>query len=178
MTPAAAPKAGRLHDFNLPHSAASGGRERVLVHLAPADEELGGQPDVYWDKPFAKSDTFLGLDFTQAMGTDLSEKRMTEYRSFDASDTMNNLYASTGLKPKYLMPDDTYVQGPEDNLYSGYHPSHVSPPSRATRAGSIRRWSRQPQPVPPRFGGDGPDGGGHVCVAIRGDRNIGEPQGE
>jgi hypothetical protein len=25
---------------------------------------------------------------------------------------------------------------------------------------------------------DGPDGGGHVCVAIRGDRNIGEPQGE
>jgi hypothetical protein len=60
------------------------------------------------------------------MGTDLSEKRMTEYRSFDASDTMNNLYASTGLKPKYLMPDiDTYVQGPEDNLYSGYQTAYL-----------------------------------------------------
>ena len=81
---------------------------------------------MYWDKPFAKSDTFLGLDFTQAMGTDLSEKRMTEYRSFDATDTMNNLYAGTGLKPKYLMPDiDTYVQGPEDNLYSGYQTAYL-----------------------------------------------------
>ena len=41
--------------------------------------------------------TFLGLDFTQAMGTDLSEKRMTEYRSFDASDTMNNLQRELGV---------------------------------------------------------------------------------
>ena len=44
----------------------------------PRTKNSGGQPDVYWDKPFAKSDTFLGLDFTQAMGVDLSEKRMTE----------------------------------------------------------------------------------------------------
>ena len=66
----------------------------------PRTKSSGGQPDVYWDKPFAKSDTFLGLDFTQAMGTDLSEKRMTEYRSFDASDTMNNLNANSGLRPK------------------------------------------------------------------------------
>jgi hypothetical protein len=92
----------------------------------PRTKSSGGQPDVYWDKPFAKSDHFLGLDFTQAMGMDLSEKRMTEYRSFDASDTMNNLYANTGLKPKYLMPDiDTYVQGPEDNLYSSYQAAYL-----------------------------------------------------
>jgi hypothetical protein len=92
----------------------------------PRTKSSGGQPDVYWDKPFAKSDHFLGLDFTQAMGMDLSEKRMTEYRSFDASDTMNNLYANTGLKPKYLMPDiDTYVQGPEDNLYSSYQTAYL-----------------------------------------------------
>jgi hypothetical protein len=92
----------------------------------PRTKSSGGQPDVYWDKPFAKSDHFLGLDFTQAMGMDLSEKRMTEYRSFDASDTMNNLYANSGLKPKYLMPDiDTYVQGPEDNLYSSYQAAYL-----------------------------------------------------
>jgi hypothetical protein len=92
----------------------------------PRTKSSGGQPDVYWDKPFAKSDHFLGLDFTQAMGVDLSEKRMTEWRSFDASDTMNNLYASSGLRPKYLMPDiDTYVQGPEDNLYSGYQAAYL-----------------------------------------------------
>jgi hypothetical protein len=39
---------------------------------------------------------------------------------------MNNLYANTGLKPKYLMPDiDTYVQGPEDNLYSSYQTAYL-----------------------------------------------------
>ena len=92
----------------------------------PRTKNSGGQPDVYWDKPFAKSNTFLGLDFTQAMGTDLSEKRMTEYRSFDASDTMNNLNANTGLMPKVLLPDiDTYQQGPEDNLYSGYQTAYL-----------------------------------------------------
>lgn len=92
----------------------------------PRTKNSGGQPDVYWDKPFAKNDIFLGLDFTQAMGVDLSHKRMTEWRSFDAIDTMNNLNANTGLKPKYLLPDiDTYVQGPEDNLYSGYQTAYL-----------------------------------------------------
>ena len=92
----------------------------------PRTKSSGGQPDVYWDKPFAKNDIFLGLDFTQAMGVDLSEKRMTEWRSFDATDTMNNLNANTGLRPKYLLPDiDTYVQGPEDNLYSGYQTAYL-----------------------------------------------------
>jgi hypothetical protein len=92
----------------------------------PRTKNSAGQPDVYWDKPFAKSDTFLGLDFTQAMGVDLSEKRMSEWRSFDSSDTMNNLNANSGLKPKYLIPDiDTYVQGPEDNLYSGYQAAYL-----------------------------------------------------
>jgi hypothetical protein len=73
----------------------------------PRTKSSGGQPDVYWDKPFAKSDTFLGLDFTQAMGTDLSEKRMTEYRSFDSSDTMNNLNANTGLMPRFCCRTST-----------------------------------------------------------------------
>ena len=92
----------------------------------PRTKNSAAQPDVYWDKPFAKSDTFLGLDFTQAMGVDLSEKRMSEYRSFDSSDTMNNLNANSGLKPKVLLPDiDTYVQGPEDNLYSGYQTAYL-----------------------------------------------------
>jgi hypothetical protein len=92
----------------------------------PRTKSSGGQPDVYWDKPFAKSDQFLGLDFTQAMGIDLSQKRMTEWRSFDSSDTMNNLNSGTGLKPKVLLPDiDTYQQGPQDNIYSGYQTAYM-----------------------------------------------------
>ena len=92
----------------------------------PRTKSSGGQPDVYWDKPFAKSDTFLGLDFTQAMGIDLSQQRMTEYRSFDSSDTMNNLNSGSGLKTKILLPDiDTYQQDPQDNLYSGYQAAYI-----------------------------------------------------
>jgi hypothetical protein len=92
----------------------------------PRTKNSGAQPDVYWDKPFAKNDIFLGVDFTQAMGVDLSEKRMSEWRSFDSTDRMNNLNANSGLRPKYLLPDiDTYVQGPEDNLYSGYQTAYL-----------------------------------------------------
>jgi hypothetical protein len=92
----------------------------------PRTKNSAAQPDSYWDKPFAKTDRFLGLDYTQAMGVDLSEKRMSEWRSFDSTDTMNNLNASSGLKPKILLPDiDTYQQGPEDNLYSGYQTAYV-----------------------------------------------------
>ena len=116
----------------------------------PRTKSSGVQPDVYWDKPFAKNDIFLGVDFTQAMGVDLSEKRMSEWRSFDSTDTMNNLNANTGLRPKYLLPDiDTYVQGPEDNLYSGYQTAYLkldrvpgfdedwSPVLRAMREGNF-----------------------------------------
>jgi len=92
----------------------------------PRTKNSAAQPDSYWDKPFAKTDRFLGLDFTQAMGVDLSDKRMSDWRTFDSSDTMNNLNANSGLKPKILLPDiDTYQQGPEDNLYSGYQTAYM-----------------------------------------------------
>jgi hypothetical protein len=56
-----------------------------------------------------------------AMGMDLSDKRASQWRSFDAVDAMNNLYTNSGLRPKSLIADiDTYEQGPEDDLYSGY----------------------------------------------------------
>lgn len=92
----------------------------------PRTKSSGGIPDTFWDKPYARNDRFLGLDFTQAMGVDLSDKRMTQWRSFDAADAMNNMYAASALGPKLLIPDiDTYVQGPEDNLYSGYQVAYL-----------------------------------------------------
>jgi hypothetical protein len=92
----------------------------------PRTKSSAAQPDDYWDKPYAKSDRYTGVDFTQAMGDDLSYKRMAQYRSFDAVDEMNNLNANTGLKPKVILPDiDTYQQGPEDNLYSGYQIAYL-----------------------------------------------------
>ena len=92
----------------------------------PRTKNSAAQPDNYWDKPYGKSNQYIGVDFTQAMGDDLSDKRMTQYRSFDAVDEMNNLNANSGLKPKQILPDiDTYQQGPEDNLYSGYQVAYL-----------------------------------------------------
>jgi hypothetical protein len=97
--------------WNTPHPRTKGSR---------------AQPDSYFDKPYAKNDRYLGVDFTTAMGMDLSEKRMSEWRSFNAVDTMNNMYAGSGLKPKNLLPDiDTYEQGPEDDLYPMYQVAYL-----------------------------------------------------
>jgi hypothetical protein len=55
------------------------------------------------------------------MGMDLSDSRLCEWRCFDAADTMNNLYARSGLQPKYIIADiDTYRKGPEDDLYPNF----------------------------------------------------------
>jgi len=55
------------------------------------------------------------------MGQDNSEQRMCEWRCFDVVDTMNNLYAGTGVRPKYIIADiDTYRKGPEDDLYANF----------------------------------------------------------
>jgi hypothetical protein len=87
----------------------------------PRTKSSVGYPDLCWDKPIAKNDRYLGVDFTQAMDVDLSKKRMSEWRSFDAVDQMNNMYANSGLLPKGFLTDiDTYKQGPEDDLYPGY----------------------------------------------------------
>jgi hypothetical protein len=52
---------------------------------------------------------------------DLSESRLCEWRCFDAADTMNNMYAGTGLLPKYIIAEiDTYQKGPEDDLYPNF----------------------------------------------------------
>jgi hypothetical protein len=46
---------------------------------------------------------------------------MCEWRCFDVTDTMNNLYAGSGLRPKYIIADiDTYQKGPEDDLYPNF----------------------------------------------------------
>src|SRR3989442_4445931 len=80
-----------------------------------------GHPDADFDKPWAKSDRYLGVAFKPGMGMDLSESRLCEWRCFDSADTMNNLYAGSGLRPKYIIADiDTYKKGPEDDLYPNF----------------------------------------------------------
>jgi hypothetical protein len=95
-------------------------------HAHPRTKGTTGFPDAIFDKPYVKNDRYLGIAFKPGMGQDLSEERLCEWRCFDAIDTMNNLYANTGLRPKYLIADvDTYRKGPEDDIYPGHPVSYV-----------------------------------------------------
>jgi hypothetical protein len=90
-------------------------------HAHPRTKSTAGYPDFLFDKPYVKNDKYLGIAFKPGMGQDQSEARLCEYRCFDAIDTMNNLYAGTGIRPKYLIGDiDTYKKGPEDDLYANF----------------------------------------------------------
>jgi len=90
-------------------------------HAHPRTKGTTGYPDLIFDKPWTKNDRYLGGAFKPGMGMDLSETRMCEWRCFDSTDTMNNLYAASGLRPKYIIADiDTYQKGPEDDLYPNF----------------------------------------------------------
>ncbi|MEO8678734.1 MAG: hypothetical protein ABI665_06795 [Vicinamibacterales bacterium] len=90
-------------------------------HAHPRTKNTTGYPDLIFDKPYVKDDRYLGVAFKPGMGQDNSESRMCEWRCFDAIDTMNNMYANLGSRPKYLIADiDTYRKGPEDDLYANF----------------------------------------------------------
>jgi hypothetical protein len=90
-------------------------------HAHPRTKGTTGYPDLIFDKPWTKNDRYLGVAFKPGMGMDLSETRLCEWRCFDVTDTMNNLYAGSGLRPKYIIADiDTYQKGPEDDLYPNF----------------------------------------------------------
>ena len=95
-------------------------------HAHPRTKGTTGYPDAIFDKAWVKNDRYLGIAFKPGMGEDLSEERLCEWRCFDAIDTMNNLYANTGMRPKYLIADvDTYRKGPEDDIYPGHPMNYV-----------------------------------------------------
>ncbi len=95
-------------------------------HAHPRTKGTAGYPDASFDKAWVKNDRYLGVAFKPGMGMDLSEERLCEWRCFDAVDTMNNLNAASGLRPKYIIADiDTYRKGPEDDTYANFPVNYV-----------------------------------------------------
>jgi hypothetical protein len=95
-------------------------------HAHPRTKGTTGFPDLIFDKPWIKNDRYLGVAFKPGMGQDQSEARLCEWRCFDAVDTMNNMYANSGLHPKYIIADiDTYKKGPEDDTYANFPVNYV-----------------------------------------------------
>lgn len=90
-------------------------------HAHPRTKSTAGYPDATWGTRYLKSDRYLGVAFKPGMGQDNSEPTMCEWRCFDAVDTMNNLNASQGIRPKLIIADiDTYRKNPEDDLYANF----------------------------------------------------------
>jgi hypothetical protein len=95
-------------------------------HAHPRTKGTTGYPDAVFDKPWLQNDRYLGVAFKPGMGMDLSESRLCAWRCFDAMDTMNNMIASSSLRPKYLIADiDTYRKGPEDDLYPNFSVNYL-----------------------------------------------------
>ena len=90
-------------------------------HAHPRTKSTAGFPDATWGTPYLKSDRYLGIAFKPGMGQDNSEATMCAWRCFDAVDTMNNLNADSGIRPKLVIADiDTYRKSPEDDLYANF----------------------------------------------------------
>jgi hypothetical protein len=99
----------------------------LWYHAHPRTKGTTGYPDLIFDKAWTKNDRYLGVAFKPGMGMDLSEARMCEWRCFDVTDTMNNRYAGSGLRPKYIIADiDTYQKGPEDDLYPNFPVNYLA----------------------------------------------------
>jgi hypothetical protein len=95
-------------------------------HAHPRTKGTTGYPDAIFDKAWVRNDRYLGVAFKPGMPQDNSEPRMCEFRCFDTTDTMNNLIANSGLRPKYIIADvDTYKKSPEDDLYPGHPVNYV-----------------------------------------------------
>jgi hypothetical protein len=87
----------------------------------PRTKSTAGFPDATWGTPYLKNDRYLGVAFKPGMGQDNSQATMCEWRCFDAVDTMNNMYADLGIRPKYVIADiDTYRKNPEDDTYANF----------------------------------------------------------
>ena len=90
-------------------------------HAHPRTKSTAGFPDATWDTKYLKNDRYLGVAFKPGMGQDNSEPTMCAWRCFDAVDTMNNMYAGSGLAPKLIIADiDTYRKSPEDDTYANF----------------------------------------------------------
>jgi len=115
------------------HTGSTGDVQKMIdaeggywYHAHPRTKGTTGYPDAVFDKEWTKNDRYLGVAFRHGMGMDLSEERMCEWRCFDSTDTMNNLYSSSGLSPKYIIADiDTYQKGPEDDLYPNFPVNYI-----------------------------------------------------
>lgn len=95
-------------------------KEGHLVYMPhPRTKGSTHYPDaVKNDGPF-DSDAYRGVGWRWGMGSDLSEKRLSEKRVIPLLDDMSNWMAVKSQRPKYLLAiTETYAKQPGDDIYA------------------------------------------------------------
>ena len=94
--------------------------EDMLVFMPhPRTKGSTGYPDAIRESAQFQSDWYRGVGWRWGMGSDLSERRLSEKRVIPLLDDMNNWIADTALRPKYLLAiTETYAKAPGDDIYA------------------------------------------------------------
>jgi hypothetical protein len=94
--------------------------EDMLVFMPhPRTKGSTGYPDAIKASPQFLSDRYRGVGWRWGMGSDLSERRLSDKRVIPLLDDMNNWIANTSLQPKGLLAiTETYSKQPGDDIYA------------------------------------------------------------
>ncbi|MDP1930228.1 MAG: hypothetical protein Q8L60_02080 [Gammaproteobacteria bacterium] len=94
--------------------------ENMLIYMPhPRTKGSTGYPDAVANSPQFLHDSYRGAGWRWGMGSDLSEKRLSDFRVIPLLDDMNNWLVGTGLQPKSLIAiTETYFKAPGDDIYA------------------------------------------------------------
>ncbi len=95
-------------------------RENLLVYMPhPRTKGSTHYPDAVKETLQFNDDNYRGVGWRWGMGSDLSEKRLSEKRVIPLFDEMANWMTAKSLRPKYLLSiTETYRKGPGDDIYA------------------------------------------------------------
>ena len=94
--------------------------EDMVVYMPhPRAKGSTGYPDAIAETTQFLHDRYRGVGWRWGMGSDLSERRLSDFRVIPLLDDMNNWIAGTTLRPKSLLAiTETYVKAPGDDVYA------------------------------------------------------------
>ena len=92
----------------------------MLIYMPhPRTKGSTHYPDAIAQGAAFNSDRYRGAGWRWGMGSDLSERRLSDKRVLPLFDEMNNWIADTDLQPKYLLAiSETFGKNPGDDLYA------------------------------------------------------------
>ena len=94
--------------------------ENMLIYMPhPRTKGSTGYPDAIAESFQFMNDHYRGAGWRWGMGSDLSERRLSDYRVIPLLDDMNNWIAHSDLQPKSLLAiTETYFKSPGDDIYA------------------------------------------------------------